>query len=244
MQGFDVIFFDLDHTLVDTRGQYAKGLAIALGETYPDGYPPDFQKRFLYHHERLWREYDARRLPMQEVRRQRFILAWRDFGVERSVAQADAFYETYSATLPDTLFPFPGVRELVEKLSHRYRLGIITNGSPDLQWKKLCITELEGFFPEESLIISEKIGKAKPDKTVFQYACDALSVSPSRAVMVGDNYDKDVLGARLFGMEALWLVPDPEMAKEARAMGVGETPTENPLHLLDRLQDLERQRFR
>lgn len=228
--------------MVDTRKQYALGLEQALKQTYPEGYPTDFQTRFLRHHEKLWVEYDARRLAMADLRRQRFIRAWQDYGVARSESEADAFYATYTATLDATLVAYPRIAELIGTLGQSYRLGIITNGAPDLQWRKLGIAGLRDFFPREWLIISEEIGKAKPDPSVFQHACAQLQVAPGDALMVGDNYDKDVLGARVFGMDALWLVPDPEMAAECNRMGVQDHVIAEPLDLITEIRRLERHR--
>lgn len=242
MKRYEVLFFDLDHTLIDTRRQYALGLAEALQKTYPQGYPTDFPVHFMNHHQRLWAEYDARRLPMEEVRRQRFILAWQDYGVARTVAEADAFYQTYTRTLDRTLFPYENVVDMLDELQERYRLAIITNGSPDLQWRKMGITGLQTYFPEDTLIISEVVGKAKPDPSVFQFACDVLQVSKENALMLGDNYEKDVLGARAFGMDALWVIPDPEMADEARRMGVNDVVFTNLLEVRPAIERLEAER--
>ncbi|MCL6631886.1 MAG: HAD hydrolase-like protein, partial [Alicyclobacillus herbarius] len=116
MVPYEVVFFDLDHTLVDTRRQYDLGLHEALEALYGEALPTGFQARFMHHHEQLWVEYDAREITMDDLRRERFLRAWRDFGVERTEAEAAAFQRRYDETLERTLFVFPGTHEMLQKL--------------------------------------------------------------------------------------------------------------------------------
>lgn len=239
LKRYDVIFFDLDHTLVDTRGQYQRGLALALGKLYGDKVPAGFVDKFLRHHEALWGQYDRREITMQTLRRQRFLLAWQDYGVIRTVDEADEFHQIYDSTFERTLRPFPGVLELVRTLADSHRLGIVTNGSPDLQWRKLGIAGLQPYFAEDAVIISENIGKAKPHPSVYQAACDALSVTKGDALMVGDNFIADVQGARNFGLDALWFLPDPQEPLSALTCTYGETPLLAAAEVKDSIETLE-----
>ncbi|WDL95881.1 HAD family hydrolase [Alicyclobacillus sp. ALC3] len=242
MKAYDVIFFDLDHTLVDTRGQYKEGLAVSLKQVYADKAPAGFADKFLRHHEALWGQYDRREITMQTLRRQRFLRAWRDYGVSKSDDEADHFHEVYNATFEHTLHPFAGVLDLVQTLAGDHRLGIITNGSPDLQWRKLGIAGLQPYFAQDAVVISENIGKAKPHPSVYQAACDALSVAKQDALMVGDNFVADVQGARNFGLDALWFLPDPQEPLSALTCTYGETPILQATEVAAAISALERQR--
>ncbi|MCL6443993.1 MAG: HAD-IA family hydrolase [Alicyclobacillus sp.] len=239
MASFEVIFFDLDHTLVDTRRQYALGMVEALERLYGDEVPADFIPNFMRHHEQLWSEYDKRLITMKDLRRERFLRAWRDLGVERQPEEAEAFQCAFDATYEHTLFPYDGVHEMLAALAQDHRLGIITNGSPDLQWRKMGITGLQPYFREQDVIISEQIGEAKPHPSVFAAACERLGVDKGAALMIGDNYRSDVLGARNFGMEALWFVPDPQMAQEALQLGIDEMPIRDSCAVVTRVGALE-----
>ncbi|MCL6633057.1 MAG: HAD-IA family hydrolase, partial [Alicyclobacillus herbarius] len=119
------------------------------------------------------------------------------------------------------------------------RLGIITNGSPDMQWRKLVICGLDAYFQPETLIISAEIGAAKPHPSVYQAACERLCTQPNKAVMIGDNYRADVDGARRCGLEALWYCPDPQIydaqAGEARQDESPLTRAEEVIEALARL---------
>ncbi|RIV19207.1 HAD family hydrolase [Alicyclobacillaceae bacterium I2511] len=238
---YKVVFFDLDHTLVDTRKQYDLGLARTNHILYPNGVPASWQEHFMHHHEQLWELYDRRVLTMQQLRRERFILAWRDFGEERSVAEADHFQDVYLEGFQETLFPYPGTLAMVKVLAQQYRLAIVTNGAPDLQEAKLQAAGLSPYFPRESLIVSEQVGEAKPHPSVYAAACAAMGVQAGQAVMVGDNLRADVEGAKAFGLDAIWYVPDAGMAATAHAT-VGRMPLTQPQQVLQELNRMEQAR--
>lgn len=209
-----VIFFDLDHTLIDTRQQYLWGLAMTLDSLYGIDVPKDFIPRFMQHNDELWPQYDKRLLSMKDLRRQRFLLTWSDYGISRTDREADEFQEQYNETFETTLKCFPGTLEMLKVLEQSYQLGIITNGSPDLQEKKLKVTGLEPFFPGNHVIVSEAVGLAKPHPLVYETACKRFQAHPEQCLMVGDNYKNDVLGARVSGLKALWYGPDDVTTRE------------------------------
>jgi HAD superfamily hydrolase (TIGR01549 family) len=242
MHPYEVIFFDLDHTLIDTRRQYDLGLRQTLAEMYGESLPVGYQERFMAHHEALWALYDARHISIDELRRERFVRAWRDFGVEKSLEEADAFQARYDQTFESTLFPFPGTHSLLAELAENHRLGIITNGSPDLQWRKVQICGLDLYFRPETVIISANVGAAKPHPSVYHAACQALTVSPDNALMIGDNYKADVQGARDAGIEALWYSPDPEVTAAQSGCTPEETPIADAQALLAAIQRREESR--
>ena len=229
---YQAIFFDLDHTLIDTRQQYHLGLAKAIETTYGRTAPLDFAERFMRSNDKLWPLYDRRELSMLELRRQRFVQTWQEYGVVRSTAEADAFQEVYAGTFDDTLFCFPGTLEMLAELQSDYRLGIITNGSPDLQDRKMAITGLDKFFPAETVIVSEAIGMAKPHPSVYAAALARLDVSAKESLMVGDNYNNDVLGARRCGLAAVWYAPDPLTTAHVESPSLGECPLRKPSELV------------
>jgi HAD superfamily hydrolase (TIGR01549 family) len=238
MKTYEVLFFDLDHTLVDTRGQYQLSVDETAKRLYGSDVPEDFTDRFLLNHARLWSLYDRREITMAELRRQRYLMTWRDFGVEHSVDDADRFQQAYDATFESTLHTFPGIIEMLTSLAENHRFGIVTNGSPDLQWRKTRIVGLNRFFTEDDLIISEHIGQAKPHPSVYAAACERLDVAPSDALMIGDNYRGDVIGARDFGLDAIWFGPDDAILSPQLVL-TAEAPLRTPTELIERIRELE-----
>lgn len=68
----------------------------------------------------------------------------------------------------------------------------------------------------ESWHLSYRYGAAKPDPGIFRAALTALAVPASRAVMVGDSLEKDVVPALALGMEAVWVLPKETAGANAR----------------------------
>lgn len=52
--------------------------------------------------------------------------------------------------------------------------------------------------------ISEMLGVEKPHRSMFLTAAEALGVPAARLAMVGNNYARDVVGARAVGMTSIW----------------------------------------
>ena len=49
-----------------------------------------------------------------------------------------------------------------------------------------------------------RIGHRKPSRAFFEFILNDLGVSSSSVVMVGDNYEVDVIGATRSGIRAVW----------------------------------------
>ena len=98
---------------------------------------------------------------------------------------------------------YPWSREVLAGLRERFRLGMITNGAPDLQRLKLAGTGLADWF--EPLVVSGDLGIGKPEPEIFAQALERAGVSAEAALMVGDSWPRDVLGATAAGLRAVWV---------------------------------------
>lgn len=96
---------------------------------------------------------------------------------------------------------FDGVRESLDSLVHRYRLGLVTNGN-----SSLVGTGLENHF--SCHVAAGQHGWEKPDLRLFRVACARLQCDPSEIVHVGDSLPEDVAGAQLAGMRGVWFNPE------------------------------------
>ncbi len=81
--------------------------------------------------------------------------------------------------------------------------GVLTNGPPDIQRYKLSQTGLD--FAAEAVVISGEVGVGKPEAAVFSVALDRLGSTAAGTVMIGDSWERDVLGAVGAGMRAVWV---------------------------------------
>jgi len=91
----------------------------------------------------------------------------------------------------------------LSRLQGSHSLALVTNGAACLQREKLAASGLVESF--EAVIVSEDVGAAKPDASVFERALELLDIPGERVVMVGDSFAKDIEGALSAGLGAVWL---------------------------------------
>jgi HAD superfamily hydrolase (TIGR01549 family) len=80
------------------------------------------------------------------------------------------------------------------------KLGLLSNTGRDLD-----VFVTHHAIEVDAMLTSRVHGKTKPHETIFRAMLEKLDVPAETAVMVGDDPDDDIAGARAVGMDA-WLV--------------------------------------
>jgi len=57
-------------------------------------------------------------------------------------------------------------------------------------------------------------GYRKPSEEFYRYVLKDQNITPSEIVMIGDNFDGDILGANKVGIEGIWLNMESNEVKE------------------------------
>lgn len=97
---------------------------------------------------------------------------------------------------------YPGVSNILKKLSQKYKIGIIANqpfGTAD-RLKEWNIYE---YFDVICASAEEKC--AKPNLKLFEIALAKADCAPENAVMIGDRIDNDIIPAGQLGMKTVWI---------------------------------------
>jgi HAD superfamily hydrolase (TIGR01549 family) len=92
---------------------------------------------------------------------------------------------------------------MLQRLSSRCRLGIVTNGIDRVQRSRLAAAKLEALF--SVVVTADGCGFAKPDPRILGVALEALRLAPAEVVYVGDDLESDGSAARGAGIEFWWL---------------------------------------
>ena len=92
---------------------------------------------------------------------------------------------------------FPDVLSNLKYLATGYSLGVITNGNASVQ--QIGIAHLFKFT-----LSSAEAGVAKPHPSIFQQALTKAQVLAHEMVYVGDDPEKDVIGAQQVGLRTIW----------------------------------------
>jgi putative hydrolase of the HAD superfamily len=94
--------------------------------------------------------------------------------------------------------------EVLKQLKSKYKLLLLTNGSPDLQKEKLAgVPELAPYF--DHIVISGNFGEGKPAVSIFHHAMELLGIGAEQGVMIGDKLTTDILGSNRVGMRNMWI---------------------------------------
>ena len=83
------------------------------------------------------------------------------------------------------------------------RLGCVTDGWLAVQRRKIEALKVEPLL--DTLIVTDELGRAfwKPHPTPFYTCCARLGVTPGEAIFVGDNPERDMVGARSAGLTSV-----------------------------------------
>ncbi|MDP9729070.1 HAD family hydrolase [Alicyclobacillus tolerans] len=219
---FHTVLFDLDHTLIDTSLQYTAGLPEVLRQLYGHQIPDHWMEEFFRHHELLWKEFDARRITIDQLRRERFLRTWHAFERQPKAEEVEQFQRLLDKALDEYTRPLPEAEELLAQVSKEFPLAILSNGSSDVVRRKLKLAGLESYFHPEAVFVSEEIGPAKPDPLIYRQVSLRLGSPVERLLMIGDNYGGDVIGARKAGLQAIWYVPKSEGIRLSDGLNAGE----------------------
>lgn len=202
------LFFDLDHTLWD----FDRNSAECIAEMFDTfrladmgvASAEEFSQHFIAINRKLWADYDKNLIEHGYIRKHRFPMVFQSLGVDESAIQADLNAE-YLQLLPRKPHLLESVREMLDHLHGRYTMHIITNGFADIQAVKMDSAEITHYFTH--VITSENANAKKPDPLVFQYAMTISGTDASESLMIGDNYEADILGAKSAGMDTVFYNP-------------------------------------
>lgn len=197
MKNYDWILFDADNTLFHFDA--FRGLQLMFSQ-----FGVNFTEQDYHDYESinqpLWVKYQNGEITAHQLQHQRFC-SWADKLQVQSLDLNHAFL----TAMTDISKPLDGAISLIHSLKGKVKLGIITNGFSELlQYTRL---ERTGFKEHiDLLVMSEKVGVAKPHRDIFEHALTAMG-NPDRkqVLMVGDNPESDILGGINVGVHTCWL---------------------------------------
>lgn len=176
------LLFDLDNTLIDRDRALEQALSSELSD-------PDVTESLLMLDDR------------GNGDRQIFLSAWTQAaGTLKSMRDL-------SVAICQYLQPDHTLLRSLRVIKQQVPIGIITNGSVENQSAKMNSAGLDTVFEDDHTWISGRYPFAKPDKRIFELACNGLGVATAGALYIGDNPVNDISGARQAGLDAL-LVTD------------------------------------
>ncbi len=204
-QRLAVVLFDLDGTLVDHHAATEAALhawlpAYGLSRDDIEALRPTWASLEQRHHG-AW---EAGQISFTEQRRRRirdFLLVIGHGSPERRL---DAVFAEYLACYQAAWTAFGDAAPALRRVTAAgLRTAVLTNGDQVQQTAKLAATGLRGLCGP--VFASSQLPAAKPDRRAYLHVCHSLLVQPDQVLMVGDNYELDVLSAQAAGLSAIHL---------------------------------------
>ena len=200
------LFIDLDRTLWDFEKSTQQTFEAMYGKYQLKklGVPSleEFKKNYTKHNDRLWSYYRKGQIKKEILSVQRFELSLKDFNINDTELSKNMAYD-YVNLSPTMVNLFPYTHEILSYLKSKYILHIITNGFEEVQQKKLDSANLRQYFTH--IITSEMAGVKKPEPEIFEYAFRVSEALVAESLMIGDDLAVDILGAKSFGLDQLYV---------------------------------------
>lgn len=206
----ETVLFDLDDTLFDHRHARLAGLQ-AIRQAQPElrRFPVARLDRSL---ERLLTDIHLRlvltgKVTHDEGRWLRMVRFLEEYQIRLPRQRIQALIDLRVATYERHLRAVPGAAALLRHLHESGRvIGVVTNNLRSEQEEKLRVTGLEEYV--DHLVCSEQVGVTKPNPRIFRVALQRTGGTPRTAVMVGDSWAVDVVGAIRLGIPSVWFHRD------------------------------------
>ncbi len=204
---YKVLFIDLDDTLWDFKQNSYEAFgdvyeANGLGR-YFRSFDAFFQM-YMKRNQELWADYHKALVTKAELQKERFEYPFAQVGIHEPELSAKIGAEFLQQTTTKKGL-LPNAIELLEYLHTKYSLTILSNGFAEVQYQKMDNTGLSKYF--EHVVLSEHVGVQKPNIKIFEHALKLNNCQPQEVLMIGDNYEVDILGAQNAQIDQIYFAP-------------------------------------
>lgn len=239
------ILFDFGGTLMYGRHDWTPIIAKAddelAGYLHSQGmeinlntFPIEFRKRLSDYFKQ--RENDLLETTYTFVLRE--LLKDKGYDDVSSDILRNALNALFSVTQSNWVLEADAVIMLETLKKNGYSLGIVSNAGDDADVQQLALGfGITKYF--DFILTSASCSYRKPHPRIFELALSNWYCPPNEAVMVGDNLDADIRGAKNVGIYGVWINrranPDMEVQEQVQPDASLSSLLELP-SILDRLQ--------
>lgn len=197
MKNITTTFFDIDGTLVNHKGAQNIAVERIRKKYFPHISSKQFLENWIKFTNFFWLLYVKGKIDFNDQRVDRVQAIWGLFGKSINKKDSEKIVSEYVFDYELNLTSFPHVLSTLEYLcKKKYRLGIISNGGNSQQIMKLKKINAYDLFEKKLIVISEKIGYAKPDVRIFSHAQKASRTNSTQIVFFGDDINNDIIPAK------------------------------------------------
>ena len=132
--------------------------------------------------------------PYKEICRDSLGATFEAFGVKGRPETISYYFDAFSE-----FELYPDVVDTLERLSHRFKLAIVSNIDDDL----LALTPLQRTF--DLVCTAERAKGYKPDGSLFRYLLDHAGLAKREILHAGQSQFTDMVGAKPLGLTVAWI---------------------------------------
>jgi len=204
----NAVLFDLDNTLVDFMKMKKLSCEAAIDAMIGAGLNVKKEKAFKI----LFDLYDQYGLEEKTIF-QKFLKKIAGKIDYKVLASGIVAYRKMRSGFLD---PFPGVDYVLLKLKDRgIKIGVVTDAPKLKAWMRLAAMKLSNYF--DVVVTFEDTRQLKPSKMPFAAALRKLKMKPAECLMVGDWPERDIKGAKAYGMQTCFARYGNPLAKKVNA---------------------------
>lgn len=125
------------------------------------------------------------------------------FHIDAEVAELVSIYRQHEPVIS----LYEDAEKLLRALERKEKkIGIITDGASEVQWRKIRALYLEKRIP--CIVVSDDLGREcwKPSEAPYRKVVQCLNLPYEKCVYIGDNPNKDFCTARQLGMHTIRIV--------------------------------------
>jgi putative hydrolase of the HAD superfamily len=197
------VLFDFDQTLVNSSDGFRSAEKQAQKKIFNDLAITSWDE-FLSNYRRLRKQFHkesnlSRKALWEEV-------YW-NYCRQSDSPVLEKWENDYWETVKIHTTLFPEAISVLQNLSGRYKLAVITNTQAQAGSQKhrlLQMPDLTKYF-EVVIIAGENDLPPKPDTRVFHKSLEMLGVDRTQAIYVGDDWHTDICGATDAGFQPIWI---------------------------------------
>ena len=216
------LLFDLDDTLWATFDNNKASLHRLYKEEGGGSYyatVEDYFAVYFPHQEQLWDDYRKGYISKEQLLldRLRYPLRGR---VSWSDQQVKLLNQRFMQYVQQQTGLIPYALEVLAELHRDYTICIVSNGFEETQYGKINGSGLAPYI--DKVILVDHVGVPKPATEFFDYALKAVGCSRQEALLIGDSWPSDIIGAFNSGIDSiwynLWQVPMPDYDQQSHSV--------------------------
>ena len=189
------VVFDLDDTLYDEIEYCRSGFAAVAKMAIKLPKAPSAGQIF----DAIWKHFAAGN------RKKTFNAALEELGIAYDDKLIRQLVRAYRNHAPQITLP-PDSRDVLEELSTKYTLALLTDGFLPAQRLKVRALGIEKYF--KCIVYTEQLGREfwKPSPASFEKLLANLNVKPESVAYVADNCEKDFIAPNKLGFVTIQII--------------------------------------